>query len=119
MSLEVQPNASAAAVSDGGQPTAAPSGQGSAAANASTDRPGTAPPVSREHLNAAVDQLNRQAQEIRRSLQFVVDHASGEVVVKVVDTDTNKVISQIPPQDILALREHLKKMSGLLLHAHA
>lgn len=123
MSIEVQPNVTPAAA-DAGQsavpapppvPAAAPA-KGNAKGDAAPPLP---PAVSQKQLNAAVDRLNRQVQEIRRSLRFVIDKDSGEVVVKVIDTDTQKVISQIPPSDILALREHLKQLSGILLHAHA
>jgi len=42
-----------------------------------------------------------------------------DIVVKVVDDDTGKVIRQIPPDDVLSIREHLKEMSGLLVKEKA
>jgi flagellar protein FlaG len=53
---------------------------------------------------------------MRRELQFNVDETSGRVVIKVVDTETKDVIRQIPPEEVLALCEHLSEDKGLLLH---
>ncbi|MCL2762087.1 MAG: flagellar protein FlaG [Treponema sp.] len=87
----------------------------------------------------AVDQLiaalpgnsnNQKPQEIRRmaadiaqvsqafnkKLTFVVDHQSNEVIVKVVDKATNKVIKVLPPEELQRLHRKLKETIGFLFN---
>jgi len=53
------------------------------------------------NIKQAITQLNDHVQNIQRNLQFSSDN--GMMVVKVVDTETNKVISQMPTQAALDL----------------
>jgi len=53
-------------------------------------------------------------QAFNRKLQFVVDHSSNEVLVKVIDKDTDKVIKVIPPEELQRLHRNLKEAIGLL-----
>ena len=52
--------------------------------------------VVENDIDKFVDELNQIVQNTRRSLQFSVDKGSGEVVVKVVDAETDEVIRQMP-----------------------
>jgi flagellar protein FlaG len=49
-----------------------------------------------------------------RKLQFVVDHNSHEVIVKVIDKDTDKVIKVLPPEELQRLHNNLKEHIGFL-----
>ena len=60
----------------------------------------------------AVSQLNKQLQEVHSNLQFSIHEASGRVVVKVIDTQTDEVIRQIPDEAILALAENIENLSS-------
>ena len=71
--------------------------------------------LSAEELKASIDQLNAFMKEGQRSLAFSVDDSSEEVVVKVVDTDTQEIIRQIPNEEALKLKQHIEGMLGLLL----
>lgn len=74
-------------------------------------------------LNEAVKELNSYVQNIERNLQFDVDEGSGHTVIRVLDTETDEVIRQMPSEDFLALSRHMKSMSddsqGLLLKEKA
>jgi flagellar protein FlaG len=59
------------------------------------------------------------AQTLRRDLRFSVDKDSGRTVIKVVDSETGKVIRQIPPDEVLSIAKHLADSSGMLLKAKA
>ena len=56
---------------------------------------------------------------LRRNLQFSVDEDSGRTVIKVVDTDSEEVIRQIPPEEILNISRSLQKIEGALFDAEA
>ncbi|MGC4007646.1 MAG: flagellar protein FlaG [Pseudomonas sp.] len=70
-------------------------------------------------LNEAVSKLREQAQSVQRNLEFSVDDASGETVVKVVASDTGEVIRQIPSEVALKLAESLKEAGNLLFSERA
>jgi flagellar protein FlaG len=70
-------------------------------------------------LTEAVDTINRKLQESNQQLRFAVDHDSGKMVVRVVDTATDQVIRQIPSDVALAISQSLEKLQGLLVRQQA
>ena len=65
-----------------------------------------------EVLADAVDQLNEYAHGVQRNLEFSVDDSSGRTVVQVVDTETEKVIRQIPSEEMLVLIRSFSESIG-------
>jgi flagellar protein FlaG len=72
-----------------------------------------------EALQQAVAGLDELAQVQRRSLQFSVDAASGNTVIRVLDAQTQETIRQIPAEEVLNLRRWLRGSAGALLNAKA
>ncbi|ODN66041.1 flagellar protein FlaG [Methylophaga muralis] len=71
-----------------------------------------------EQLAAIQDrvvELNSYMQNMNRSLQFSVDDQSGETVIKVIDSETDKLIRQIPAEELLVVRSSLEEYRGMLL----
>lgn len=52
-------------------------------------------------------------------LQIDKDENTGAYVYRSVDKDTGEVLSQWPSEAVLALREHLKELEGLLIDTKA
>ena len=80
--------------------------------------------LSAEELGAVVSQLETFTQKLHRDLQFNVDDSTGRVVVTVVDSESEKVIRQIPNEEILAISQHLAEVleeesSGFLIQTKA
>jgi flagellar protein FlaG len=71
--------------------------------------------LDRATLGKAVEKLNELVAPALQSLQFVIDDEADRVVVKVVDTETQKVLRQIPNEEVLAFSKTLGKFQGLLL----
>jgi flagellar protein FlaG len=71
----------------------------------------------KENLESTVNQLNDIAQTIKRDLKFSVDESSGETVITVVDTNSQEVIRQIPPDYVLVVRENIESLKGILFSA--
>ncbi len=63
--------------------------------------------------------MNEHMLQMQRSLRFSVDETSGHIVVKVVDTDTNEVIRQIPSEEMLAMMKHINEFDGLIFDDRA
>jgi len=72
-----------------------------------------------DQVKKAVDNLKQAAEVSSQNIQFSVDHATGSTVISVVDGATNKVIRQIPSEEVLQLAQTLDKLSGLLLNKKA
>lgn len=74
---------------------------------------------SAENVAAAVEKINDFIQITRRDLQFSVDDETGRTVVKVLDSETDEVIRQIPAEEILTIAANLDEVRGLLFKAKA
>lgn len=68
--------------------------------------------ASLEKLAAAVNQLNGFLEETQRGLRFSMDDDSGRTIVRVIDTETDEVIRQIPSEEMLALIRHFSEVTG-------
>ena len=75
--------------------------------------PGNDESVSRQEIAAAAD-IERISLAFNKKLQFIVDHQSNEVIVKVIDGETDKVIKVLPPEELQRLHNKLKETIGFL-----
>ncbi len=58
----------------------------------------------RELTNA----FNASIQATKHQLQFSLDDASGKTIIKVIDSATDKVIRQFPPEQVVAVARAIK-----------
>lgn len=63
-------------------------------------------------VKQAVDKGNSLFQEAKRNLQFEVDDATKEVVVKIVDSDSGEVVRQIPAEETLDFIKRMQELDG-------
>lgn len=66
-------------------------------------------------LDQMVEGLNSALQAVDRRLQFLVHETTGRIYVKVIDRETDEVIREIPPEQILDLVGRIHEMVGLLI----
>jgi flagellar protein FlaG len=52
-------------------------------------------------------------------ISFTKDDGTGEIVIRVIDNETDEVLMQIPPEAIVELRKRLGDLQGLLLDKKA
>jgi flagellar protein FlaG len=85
------------------------------------DRRGTAPVRTGGKTSAAgrgILNITRDLEQIslsfNRKLQFVVDHESNEISVKVIDRATDKVIKVLPPEELQRLHSRIEETIGFL-----
>jgi flagellar protein FlaG len=77
--------------------------------------PGTDPDGNKAHeLNSVAADLEQISLAFNKKLQFVVDHRSNEVTVKVIDKETDKVITELPPEELQRLHSTLRETIGIL-----
>jgi flagellar protein FlaG len=76
-------------------------------------------PAEPQDVSKAVQKINDFVKVVRRDLEFSVDEATGRTVITVKDSETDEVIRQIPPEEVLSIAENLEDVQGLLLKAKA
>jgi flagellar protein FlaG len=69
---------------------------------------------SGEDIHRAAADLERISLTFNKKLQFVVDHQSHEVTVKVIDAATDKVIKVLPPEELQRLHNKIRETMGFL-----
>lgn len=100
--------------------TQAPARSPSAVQSNSGQTSASSTPVSTEQLKEAVQSMNDFAAEtLNSSLNFTVDNETGKTVVKVMDSETQEVLRQIPSEEMLAIAKAVDKLKGLLVHQKA
>ena len=88
------------------QPPAAPA--------AATAKAASATPINPEDLKNSVEAINRFL-KVNSEVQFSIDETSGKSVIKVVDTESRKVLRQFPSEQALEFGKNLKGLKGLLV----
>ena len=69
----------------------------------------------KDKVNEAIEKLKHAGEIFNRRLDFRVDEETNRVVVKVVDTTTDKVIKEIPSEQLLQLVAKIQEMIGILV----
>ena len=72
-----------------------------------------------EALSAAVDKLNEMLSGKGQLLTFQVDDEAGEMVIRVIDSQTDEVIRQIPSEEALKFAQYVEGLTGLIFNAQA
>ena len=65
-------------------------------------------------IKTTAQDLEHVSQAFNRRLKFEVDHESKEVFVKVIDTETDKVIKVLPPEELQRLHRRIEETLGFL-----
>jgi flagellar protein FlaG len=75
--------------------------------------------IDRSLLEQQLKEVNREYVERNISIRFSIDDATDSLVIKVMDTNTDKVIRQIPPDELLAIRKQVQEMLGEIFDTQA
>ncbi|MET3138809.1 flagellar protein FlaG [Undibacterium sp. GrIS 1.2] len=89
-----------------------------AATSSTNNQAASTAPVSSAELKKSVDAINNFINS-DNSVNFSIDNDSGKVVIKIVDSQTNTVLRQIPSVEVLAVAKDLAKLQGLLINDKA
>lgn len=71
-------------------------------------------PLVQQQIQRYLDDFIRVAASYNRKLSYSINHESDEIVVKVIDKETDKVIKEIPSEDIQRLHARIREMIGIL-----
>ena len=76
-------------------------------------------PPSEAEIKRSIDIINKYLKPTTDDIQFMQDSETGQVLVKIVDTATGKVIRQIPTEQIVEISKDLGRLQGLLVRDKA
>ena len=77
------------------------------------------PATDARALRDAAREANEALRTSGAQLEFVVDDEAKTLIVKLVDTETQKVLRQIPSEEMLAIRRNLDRVRGLIVRGEA
>jgi len=65
---------------------------------------------SLNEMEKTIDSLQEYAGWGNFNINFAMDDQSGSLVISIIDRDSGEVLRQIPPDEILTLRSHLREL---------
>ena len=71
--------------------------------------------ADREDLGKAVGLVKKAALLFNRQVNFEIDGDTERIVIKVLDTETDKVVKEIPPEEVLRFVKRFHEALGLLV----
>jgi len=71
---------------------------------------------SREEVEKTLVKVNELAKSLSRKLSFSYDDRIEKVIVKVMEGDGEKIIRQIPPEEMIRLSLSMDAMMGMLIN---
>ena len=71
--------------------------------------------VSENDIIQAVRQANKALEGTNRRFEYSIHEQTKTIMVKVIDTQTNEVIREIPPEKILNLIAKLWELAGIIV----
>jgi flagellar protein FlaG len=70
--------------------------------------------VKQAEIDQYLREVFRDNPAFNKKLKFIVNGELNQVVVKVIDGNTDKVIREIPPEALQKLRVHMQRSIGLI-----
>jgi flagellar protein FlaG len=65
-------------------------------------------------LKRVTAELEQISLAFDRRLKFVIDNDSREIIIKVIDNETDKVIKELPPEELRRLHDRISETIGFL-----
>jgi flagellar protein FlaG len=75
--------------------------------------------LDRGEVESAVESINNAIEYVNRTLRFSIHEDTQRVMVKVIDLNTDEVIKELPPEDVLDTVARIREMIGLLIDERA
>ncbi len=73
----------------------------------------------KEMVRETTDSLNEMSTLLKYGIRFGFDDQASEMLVNVIEVETNRVIRQVPSKEILVMRAKMAEMVGLLVDQEA
>lgn len=74
--------------------------------------------IANEELEKAVNKINEHVLGINTRFQYRIHEGTDRIMVKLIDTETNDIIKEIPPEKMLDMVAEIWKRVGLVIDNH-
>jgi flagellar protein FlaG len=103
------------------QPTVKPDASTSTRGFTDDKRPqdGNRAPKDPGRTRKLVEEVQDYLDNINIQLSFDIHEKTGDMVVQVLDRETGDLIRQLPPEELLDLKDKLSELRGVLFHQKA
>ena len=75
--------------------------------------------LSSHDVTEMLESFQDLSQTIQTKLNFSVHEENNEIIVRVVDKETDQLIRQFPSDEMLALQDKMRDLAGFLFNADA
>jgi len=72
-------------------------------------------PISEKAVIDAIERANNAISIANRKFEFSIHEKTKQIMVKVINTDTNEVVREIPPEKILDILAGMMELAGLIV----
>lgn len=69
--------------------------------------------LSDQAVKKAIEKANKAMDGYERKFEYKVHEKTGDLLVKVVNTETNEVVREIPNEKLLDLMDKLQELAGI------
>jgi flagellar protein FlaG len=73
--------------------------------------------LSTDEIEQIVSELNNFIQIFNTKIAFEIDKETKKTVLKIIDAQSNEIIRQIPPEELLAISKRISELLGLIINA--
>ena len=84
-----------------------------------TAAPATGREVDQEEVGRAAERVNEALDALNRNLKVSVHKDTGQLIVRVTDPESGKLIRQLPPEQLLDAEVNIQKVIGLFVNDRA
>ncbi|MBD3169724.1 MAG: hypothetical protein GF307_09600 [candidate division Zixibacteria bacterium] len=70
--------------------------------------------TNEQEISKAIDNVSQMLADKHIDLNWNYDDKSNSIVIRFVERNSNKLIRQVPPEEILKLRQHITEMLGMI-----
>lgn len=71
--------------------------------------------ISEKVVSEAIDKANKVISSSNRRFEYSVHKRTHEIMIKVINSETDEVVREIPPEKILDLIANLMQLAGLVV----
>ncbi len=75
--------------------------------------------VNTSELTTAVDKVQQYIEPFNNNIEFSINKDTNQIVIKVIDKQTQEVIKQIPSEEMIEMAKALDKIKGILVKQKA
>ena len=68
-----------------------------------------------DEVRESVKDVNEIVDKVKESLSFQIHEDTEELMVQVIDVNTEEVIKELPPEEMLDLKARIHEMVGILI----